>query len=142
MKTKIRSFFLGLLVVFALMQTVQPERTNPDDGIAMKAPAEVQAVLKRACYDCHSNDTRWPWYSYVAPVSWFLSKHVVEGREHLNFSRWEAMDDRTRMHAASEIIEVLQSGEMPLSSYLLLHGEAELSTQDKQLLTEWARGWE
>ncbi len=138
MNLKLRSALLGVVVVGALMQTVQPDRSNPAAKGPLSAPPEVMNVLKRSCYDCHSNESRWPWYSYIAPASWFVANHVKEGREHLNFSDWTTMDAAKQMHASSEILEVLDRGEMPLKSYLLLHGDAELSATDKALLRSWA----
>jgi hypothetical protein len=138
MKTKLKASLLGIMVVAALLQTVQPDRSNPEVTAPLEAPPEVMAVLKRACYDCHSNETRWPWYSYLSPVSILVANHVHEGREHLNFSDWTTMDAAKQMHTSSEILEVLDKGEMPLTSYLLLHGDAELSSSDKALLRSWA----
>lgn len=138
MKTKLKAALLGILVVTALLQTVQPDRSNPEITAPLEAPPEVMAVLRRACYDCHSNETRWPWYSYLSPVSILVANHVQEGRRHLNFSDWSSWDAAKQMHASSEILEVLETGEMPLKSYLLLHPDAELSAADKALLRSWA----
>jgi hypothetical protein len=138
MNMRLKAVLLGILVVTALLQTVQPDRSNPEVTAPLDAPPEVMAVLRRACYDCHSNETRWPWYSYLSPVSILVANHVQEGRRHLNFSEWTAMDAAKQMHASSEILEVLESGEMPLKSYLFLHGDAELNAADKALLRSWA----
>jgi hypothetical protein len=135
---KIRFILLGLLVVVVLIQTVQPDRSNPAVTGPLEAPSEVMSVLRRACYDCHSNETRWPWYSSIAPASWLLSYHVNDGRKHLNFSTWTALDSARRLHAYLEILDVLESGEMPLTSYLLLHRDAVLSDEETLLLVGWA----
>jgi len=138
MNMKLRSVLLGIVVVAALLQTVQPDRSNPKVTGALVAPPEVLNILKRSCYDCHSNESRWPWYSYISPISMLIAEHVKDGRKHLNFSEWSTWDANKQMHASSEILEVLESGEMPLSSYLLLHGDAELSSGDKAVLRQWA----
>jgi hypothetical protein len=103
-------------------------------------PTEVRSILERSCYDCHSNRTRWPWYSRVAPVSWFVARHVAEGREHLNFTEWDRMSPEDQAKAMEEIGETVTEGEMPLASYLLAHPEAALSEQDQTLLRQWAGG--
>jgi hypothetical protein len=101
-------------------------------------PTEVEAVLRKACYDCHSHETAWPWYSYVAPVSWWVVDHVEHGRGHLNFSDWPALDFQEQQHLFEEIAEMLEEDEMPLTSYRLLHGDARLSADEIQLLMSWA----
>lgn len=129
--------FAGLLI---LAQFVPVERSNPPITSRMPAPEEVQAVLRRACYDCHSHETRWPWYSRIAPVSWRVVSHVNEAREDLNFSAWPVFDFEFQRLAFHEIEEQVESGEMPLWDYLLLHPQARLSDEDRRLLIEWARG--
>jgi len=90
---------------------------------------QTAALVKRACYDCHSNATVWPWYSYVAPVSWLIYNDVMEGRSRLNFSEWN-----NRQQGTGEIVEMIQEGEMPPFQYLPLHPEARLSSAEKQQL--------
>jgi len=102
----------------------------------LKAPDEVISVLKRACFDCHSNHTTFPWYSSIAPVSLFTKLHVKEGREHLNFSTWAEYDDEKKLKFLDKIPKAIES-KMPLPSYLLIHKEAKLSDEDKALLTKW-----
>jgi len=102
----------------------------------LKAPDEVMTVLKRACFDCHSNHTTFPWYSSIAPVSWFTKHHVEEGREHMNFSTWAEYDDEKKLKFLEKIPKAIKS-KMPLPSYLLIHKEAQLSDADKALLTKW-----
>jgi predicted ATP-dependent Lon-type protease len=105
-------------------------------------PSEVQAVLKRACYDCHSNETSWPWYSNVAPASWFVTDHVDHGRKHLNFSDWAQEGRHTEKKDAGEQLDEIrkevEARNMPLGSYLLLHPDARLSDRDIKLITDWA----
>ena len=137
------------LIVFALLfvavQFVRPAKTNPksDETSALHSqivvPADVEGVLQRACYDCHSNGTRWPWYSQVAPVSWFLIDHVNEGRHELNFSEWGSYNNQRKVKKLHEIEEQVQRGEMPISSYTILHTDARLSGEEKNLLINWAK---
>jgi len=103
----------------------------------LEAPDAVISVLKRACFDCHSNHTTFPWYSNIAPVSWFTKHHVEEGREHMNFSTWAEYDDEKKLKFLDKIPKAIKS-KMPLPSYLLIHKEAKLNDADKALLTKWA----
>jgi hypothetical protein len=96
-------------------------------------------VLERSCYDCHSNETQWPWYSQVAPVSWLVHHDVVEGREHLNFSEWNQLSPDKRDHKLEEIEELVSEGDMPLAYYLPLHPAARLSEADKQAVVSWSK---
>lgn len=128
----------ALGIVLLAIQFVPVDRTNPPVQTEVTASAEVKSILKRACYDCHSNQTRWPWYSYIAPMSWLAAKDVKEGREKLNFSTWNTLSAEEQADAIAESWEVVQKGEMPLWFYLPMHPEAQLSSADKQLLQQWA----
>ena len=137
-----RKFFLGAALfaaLFLLIQFVPADRSNPPVGADLVAPAVVKKILKRSCYDCHSNETRWPWYSRIAPVSWWLAEHVEEGRSDLNFSQWPLFDMETRGHLMRDIEKQLTDGSMPLRSYALGHREARLSDRDREILLEWTR---
>ncbi len=133
--------FLGLTMI--AVQFFGPEKTNPavDETKTITAfapmPPEVSAIFTRACYDCHSHQTRWPWYSNVAPVSWFVIDHVNDARRHLNFSEWTAYDPKRMKRKLEEIKEEVEDGAMPLPSYLPLHPDAKLSTNDVQALRAW-----
>ncbi|RMH04788.1 MAG: heme-binding protein [Planctomycetota bacterium] len=126
-----------LLVAFVAIQFVPVECSNPPVVSDFDGPAEIAALLRRACYDCHSNETRWPWYARVAPVSWLLAEHVEDGRKHLNFSEW---DEDEAWENKEEIGEEVGEGEMPLKGYALLHAEARLSEEERAALLAWA-GW-
>jgi hypothetical protein len=102
-------------------------------------PGEVQSILRRACYDCHSNETQWPWYSHVAPASWFVVRHVRQGRGDLNFSEWPVFDPEFEEYAFKDIEEQIEKEEMPLRSYTWLHTDAKLSEDDRETLIRWAR---
>lgn len=137
MNTK-KAVLAGAIILLAVLQLVPVDLSNPPVEQDVGAPAPVAEVLRRACYDCHSNQTRWPWYSRVAPVSWWIKHHVDEGREHLNFSEWNRLSTEDRSEALEETWEEVEEGKMPLSSYLPMHPDARLTPQDLQLLKDWA----
>lgn len=130
MKRKSLRIALVVAVVLLAIQLVPVGRTNPP---VAAAPAwdspRTEQLARAACYDCHSNETRWPWYTRVAPASWLLVNHVNEGREHLNFSE-------ARLRHADDAAEEVRDGGMPLWSYTLLHPEARLSAEDKAALAD------
>lgn len=128
-------------VVLLLVQFWPVDRSNPPVGqAAMAMPAgEVGEILQTACMDCHSNETTWPWYSRVAPVSWFVADHVDEGRSELNFSTWAELAPDRQDHKLEELVEKVEEGEMPLRSYTILHSSARLTDAERQILTDWAR---
>lgn len=130
---------LGVVAVLVLMQLYRPEKTNPPVTGEVDAPAEVKSLLRRACYDCHSHETKWPWYSNVAPVSWVVAHHVDEGRRELNFSTWASYEPKKRAHKLEEAEELVQSGEMPMKGYVALHAEAKLTDAEMQTLLAWAK---
>jgi hypothetical protein len=136
---------IGLAVILLVAQFFQPARTNPTSDAAtaihshVEMAPEVSAILSRACYDCHSNATKWPWYSRVAPVSWLVVSDVNDGRRHLNFSEWAAYDRSKAAKKMQEIDEEVSIKAMPLSSYTLLHPEARLSDQERALVSDWAK---
>ncbi len=141
-KEKIRRIskraLIGLAVALVLAQFVPVDRTNPPVETRVDAPAEVVAVLERACYDCHSNETVWPAYSRIAPISWFVADHVHEGREDVNYSTWGRYTGEKLAELLEETWEEVEEGEMPPKSYLLLHSDAQLSDADRALVRSWA----
>jgi len=137
-----RRFLIGaavLAALFLLIQLVPVRRTNPEVEADLVAPAAVKDILKRACYDCHSHETNWPWYSRVAPASWWLVRHVEKGRADLNFSQWPLFDLETRGLYMRDIEKQLTDRTMPLRSYTWGHPEARLMDGDRSLLVAWAR---
>jgi len=131
--------FVGVVIaVFILIQFVPVDRGNPPVLSDVQAPAEVQSILRRSCYDCHSHETHWPWYAFVAPASWFLVDQIEEAREDLNFSDWPVFGFEEQALALDDIRGQIRKGEMPLDSYLLLHPEARLSDSDRKILLDWA----
>jgi hypothetical protein len=131
---------LGAAATFLLMQLGMCAHENPPVTGEIDAPGDVKAVLRRACYDCHSNETKWLWYAYVAPVSWLVHRDVYDGRHHLNFSEWRSLPADKRKKKQRSAGEQVREGEMPLWFYLPLHPEAKLSDADKELLRAWADG--
>lgn len=135
---------IGVVVVAIGMQFVRPERTNPPIDPAKdivghpSLPANVRAVLERSCFDCHSNRTRWPWYSQVAPASWLVVNDVNEARRHLNFSEWEGYKIGRQLSKLESLMGEVDKGTMPPRTYLLLHGDAALSPAERDLVVGWA----
>lgn len=127
------------VVLLIAIQLVPVRRENPPETGRLETPAEVKAILDTSCMDCHSNQTIWPWYAQIAPVSWLVAYDVNEGREHLNFSEFTGMSARDQKHAFEEIIEVIDEGEMPLPIYPPLHPGAELTDAEKTVLVTWAQ---
>jgi hypothetical protein len=130
---------LALVALLLVAQLVPVQRDNPPIQGEVAAPPEVHAILERSCYDCHSRETRWPWYGYVAPVSWLLSRDIHEAREHLDFTAWDTYSAKKRRELVGEVWEEVEEGEMPLWFYLPLHPEARLSHDDLTILREWTR---
>ena len=130
---------LAVPALLLVAQLVPVTRDNPPHEGEVPAPPEVRALLERSCFDCHSRDTRWPWYGYVAPMSWLLAYDVHEAREHLDFTAWDTYSEKKRRKLVEEVWEEVEEGEMPLWFYVPLHPEARLSPTDLALLREWTR---
>ncbi len=130
---------VGILVVIALVggQAIRPARTNPPVTGEIVAPPEIARPLEAACYNCHSNETVWPWYSQVAPASWLLASDVNEGRGKLNFSEWNLLPAAKQAKKFKKAAGEIEEGEMPPWYYLPLHPEARLSDADKAALVAW-----
>jgi hypothetical protein len=130
---------LGLGVTFLALQFVPVDRINPPVEMNVDAPPEVESILRNSCYDCHSHETNWPWYSSIAPLSWWIADHVEHGRKDLNFSCWPTFDFVEQGTALEDIEEQITKDEMPLRSYRILHPEARLTDDDRKILLDWAR---
>jgi hypothetical protein len=120
-------------------QVIPVDRSNPPVETAVTAPPAVDAILRRSCYDCHSNETVWPWYSRVAPVSWIVARDVHQGRRHLNFSQWNRLEPHERRDILEEAWEEVSAGDMPMAIYLPLHPDARLTDADKAALEAWIK---
>jgi hypothetical protein len=134
--------FVVLALLFVGIQFVQPERTNPPvdpastfEAVAMPGP-EVVSLVRRACYDCHSHNTVWPWYAYVAPVSWLVADDVRVARRKLNFSQWNLLGPEMSHTRLKEACQEVKDGGMPLWNYLLMHPEARLTAEDVKTLCD------
>lgn len=138
---RIVSIILGVVVlVLVVLQLIPVERSNPpESGPLVIQDAGVADVFDRACADCHTHRTTWPWYSKVAPVSWWVVDHVEEGREHLNLSTWASLSPDDQDHKLEEWVEMVEEGEMPLPSYTWGHPEARLTDAERETLMAWAR---
>ena len=144
-RKRVQILLIVLAVAVLAIQFVGPKRTNPpidpsrELSAHVKTPPEVAGILERSCLDCHSHQTRWPWYSKVAPVSWFVISDVNEARRHMNFSDWAKYNQQKALDRLNGICEETSEGGMPLSSYLWMHSDAKLTPQDVRTLCEWSR---
>ncbi|NND62781.1 MAG: heme-binding domain-containing protein [Flavobacteriaceae bacterium] len=138
----IRYVLLLALAVLIVLQFIRPDKNNGGyESVSFfeketKLSLEVAAILKANCYDCHSNQTQYPWYAEIAPVSYYLDDHVRHGKGKFNVSKWESYSTKKKDHKLEEVIEEVKEGHMPLDSYTWLHGE--LNENDKNLLLQWA----
>lgn len=134
-----------LLIALVLIQFFRPAKNQtlsaqPNAIQTRYAVSDnVSAILKKACYDCHSNNTHYPWYSYIQPVYWWLNDHIEEGKSHLNFDEYTHRRLRYQYHKMEEVIEQVKEGEMPLNSYTWVHPEANLNPDERAVLTGWAQ---
>ena len=137
---------IGLIAVLALIQFIQPSRTNPPVIASrsleahVQVPAQVQEILKRSCYDCHSSATVWPWYSHVAPVSWYVAHDVNTARGHINFQDWEAqVNPKEGKEHLGLICKLVRNGNMPPADYRLMHEGTELSPAEVSEVCAWSQ---
>lgn len=142
MKRKILIVIGVSVAVLLAIQLVPVGRDNPPVTADFDGPDAVKQVLRASCYDCHSNETTWPWYSRVAPTSWLVAHDVDEARDHLNFSHWGRLDPDRRAKLADEIWEEVSDGEMPLKVYLIAHPDARLDDARRATLRDWSTGFE
>jgi len=156
MKKWCKRIFLSLLGLFLAIQLVPFGRSNPpvDEKKKLSPPPEVEAILRASCYDCHSNETAWPWYAKVAPVSWWIANHVNDGRRRLNLSEWADIAQRpgrkpltiggqpaTTVQIQAKILGDMETdmemGRMPLPSYLIMHPDARITPAQFKTVTDW-----
>jgi hypothetical protein len=141
----IKKIFIGLIIVIAALQFIPKKLDNRDGSKTANAidaiypvPEPVMAILKNSCYDCHSNNTNYPWYASVQPLSMWISHHINEGKNELNFSAFGSYSIAKQLHKLHEISEQVEEKEMPLGSYTLIHTKAKLSEDQRQLLLHWS----
>lgn len=145
MKKALKIIALVLFLAFVAIQFIRPDFTNPPVNQAdtiyanTQVPENVQKIFNRSCNDCHTNETKYPWYSYVQPSAWFLADHIADGRRELNFSVWKTYQPSRQRRKLSEICEVVEAKEMPLPSYLWIHWKAKLSEEEIKTLCGWTQ---
>ena len=144
MKKIFKRILIALLIIFIAIQFIRPAK-NRSEGISANdistkypVPDSVQAILKVACYDCHSNNTRYPWYSEIQPVAWWLNNHIKDGKRGLNFSEFTSYRIKKQFHRLDDINKLVKKNEMPLSSYTLIHTDAKLTEGQKLAIAAWA----
>ena len=137
--TRVKLVLIVLVALFLIIQLIPLNQTNPPVIQDVGAPGPVRDILVKSCYDCHSNETVWPWYSRIAPGSFLITRDIVQGRKHLNFSEFSGMSAFDSTDTADEIVEMLEDGKMPLPPYLLLHPAARLTESEIKTLITWAQ---
>ncbi len=129
---------IALVVFLVIAQLLRIDKTNPPVGVEISPPAPVREVMKRSCYQCHSNETVWPWYSHVAPASWLVAHDVHEGRDEINFSIWGNYSPAQRLKKLKEIGKEIADGDMPPWYYTYpLHMDARLSAAERRAVDGW-----
>ncbi len=142
MSRKLRIILLVLLAVFVIIQIIPVNRpanepTNYNFFTANNVPEDMEIMIRNACFDCHSHEVNYPWYAYVAPVSWKVASDVKEGRQNLDFSNWNKLDKRKKLNALDEIGDEVGHGEMPLKIYTVIHSDARLTEADRDRIVLW-----
>lgn len=131
---------LAIVIIIQVIPTGRPEviEQNKNDLIANNViPDSVASLLKNSCYDCHSNQTVYPWYAYVAPVSWLVVRDVKVGRKHMNFSKWESLSKTDKAKHLTDINDEVSMGSMPMVIYPIMHPEARLTAEERQMIIDW-----
>ena len=140
----IRKILVGLLVALIVIQFIHPKRNKTDQpqpnhiGLAFSIPADVKVILAKACNDCHSNNTRYPWYAKFQPIHWWLNGHIKNGKKHLNYDEYTNHNLRYQYHKMEETVEMVEDGKMPLDSYTWTHKDALLTAEEKNKIIGWA----
>ncbi|NAW51993.1 cytochrome C [Elizabethkingia argentiflava] len=139
----LKKILLWSVLVFALIQLIpvdrKPKPIDRKNNFAdiQKTPIHIASILRKACYDCHSNETQYPWYAYVAPISWTVKDHVNEGRARLNYSEWYGYNEDQKKGILQKSISTLQQRTMPMAAYMIKHPEANLTLTDRNLLIQY-----
>lgn len=129
---------IGLVVILVLIQFIPVDRTNPPVTAEINAPEQVMTIFRKSCYDCHSNETDWRWYTYIAPVSWLTASDVHEGRGHVNFSEWGNLPLDKQAKKTEKIWEEVEKDGMPLKIYVLAHPGVALTPAEKETIKNWS----
>jgi hypothetical protein len=142
--SQVKKILLVILVVIIAIQFIQPARNKSgqvlptDISKVYNIPNQIQSVLKNACYDCHSNNTNYPWYSNIQPGGWWLASHIRKGKEELNFSEFGDYSSRKQRSKLNSIAKTVEDGTMPFPSYTLIHRNARLTKDEKAVIINWA----
>lgn len=133
-----KRFLIIVFIIFILMQFITIDKTpyRPDSLDEIRVPSEVMRIFKKACYDCHSDEVIYPWYSNITPFSWVISNHIKQGRKALNFSNWEKYTQNEKKKKLKDIYRTVYAA-MPLESYIFLHKEADLSKEQRKIVRDW-----
>ena len=143
MKKTVRWILIVLGGAFLILQFIRPDKNyseKPQEGkisLTFPIPSDLQTILKRSCFDCHSNNTTYPWYAEVQPVGWWLKSHIEDARDELNFDEFGTYRPMRQFTKLQQIAEQIEEDEMPLPSYLFLHRDARLTPEEKTILTDW-----
>lgn len=138
-----RKILIALAIIFIILQFFRPVKNHSDakatKGIAtvFPVPPEIDSLFRNSCYDCHSNNTHYPWYAEIQPVGWWLASHIKDGKRALNFDEYATYNASRKFRKLGGIMNAIDEGEMPLSSYTLIHTSAKLSDAQKQLIGHW-----
>lgn len=141
-----RRILLIIIIILIAIQFIRPAKNQSNDVLTSDishvytVPQNVSVILKKACNDCHTNNTVYPWYAQIQPVGWWLNHHIEEGKDELNFNEFGAYAVPRQYHKLEEVVEQVKEGEMPIWSYTLIHTNAKLTDEEKQTLINWAQG--
>ena len=136
----LKNILMIVMIIFIVMQFVQPLNNRQRNSVGrINMPENVKRIMSQSCFDCHSNNTRYPWYSRVQPIGWILARHIKQGKADLNFDEFTSYSERRQLNKLRSIETSLKEGSMPIASYLLIHHDARLSAAEKSLIIEWAQ---
>lgn len=140
-----KKILIGLVLLVVVMQLLQPTR-NISEGISENdiskvyaLPTEVQQVFEKKCFDCHSNNTHYPWYIHIQPIGWWMASHIKEAKDHLNFSEFKTYNEKKTARKLEELSEEVTEGSMPLRSYVWLHPDAKLTPEETKAINDWVQ---
>lgn len=139
----IKTIFIIAAILLVIIQFFQIDKTNPpieatQDFIQnTNPPTEIATILKTACYDCHSHTTKYPWYTNIQPLAWWIKGHIDNGNKHLNYSIWTTYTAKKKAHKIEEMVEVVEGKEMPMLSYMVAHNDAWIDADQRKALVDW-----
>jgi hypothetical protein len=134
---------IGLVVLLAISQLLQPTKnisqgeSANDISKVYQMPVEVNEILTQKCYDCHSNNTRYPWYIHIQPIGWWMASHISEAKEHLNFSEFKTYDEKRVARKLEKVSDAVTQGWMPLDTYVWMHSDTKITPDDSEKINEW-----